>query len=267
VKRALLLSLALLAIPSAASAQAEPETAAEAVAAAPADNQDAGSPGIRLDISTGDGEQDLVPALKIAMLLMVLTLLPALLMSVTSFTRIVVVLGFLRSGLGVQGLPPNQVLVGLALFLCLFTMEPVFGAIYDDAWVPHQEGELTSLEAASTALESFRTFMAHHTRPEDLALFVSMTSGTRPGNFSEVSTFVLVPAFMMSELRTAFMMGAMILVPFVVIDLVVSSVLMAMGMMMVPPVMVSMPIKVLLFVLADGWNLVIGSLARSVMGA
>ncbi len=222
------------------------------------------SSAVSLTVSSGDGE--LVPALKVAFLLMGLSLLPALLVSVTSFTRIVIVLGFVRQALGTQSAPPSQVIVGLSLFLCLFTMGPVFAEIHSTAVEPYQQGLLSDEEALQEGLQPLRSFMARHTRPEDLALFVSMIQEDKPERFEDVGTTVLVPAFMLSELRTAFLMGALILIPFLIIDMVVASVLMAMGMMMVPPIMVSLPIKLLLFVLADGWNLVVASVARSVMG-
>jgi flagellar biosynthetic protein FliP len=213
----------------------------------------------------GDGGS-FAPALRITLLLLALSMLPAMLVSVTSFTRIVVVLGFVKQSLGTQSLPPSQVLVGLSLFLTLFTMSPVLQKIQVQAYEPYQAGQLNDEQALDAALVPLRDFMAHHTRPDELRLMLSMTQDDKPQNFNDVSTFALVPAFMLSELRAAFIMGAMIFIPFIVIDLVVASVLMAMGMMMVPPAVVSLPIKLILFVLADGWNLVVGSLVRSIMG-
>lgn len=224
----------------------------------------AGGVQINLDLASPDG--NLVPALKISFFLLILTLLPAILMSVTSFMRIVIVLGFLKQALGTQSLPPSQVIVGLSLFLCLFTMTPVISQMHEQAIVPYRAGQLNDLQAFDAAVKPVRAFMAKHTRPQELKLFISMTQTERPENFEDVSTLTLIPAFMLSELRTAFIMGAMIFLPFVVIDIVVASVLMAMGMMMVPPVMVSLPIKLLLFVLADGWTLVVSSLVRSIVG-
>ena len=221
--------------------------------------------GLQFSVDLGGADGNLVPVLKIALFLLFLSLLPAILISMTSFMRILIVLAFLKQALGTQTLPPTQVIVGLSLFLCLFTMSPVIGEIHQQAFVPHQAGELTDAEAFEVAMESMRHFMASHTRPEDLELFVSMVHDERPDSFEDVSTFTLIPAFMLSELRTAFIMGALIFLPFIIIDIVVASVLMAMGMMMVPPVMVSLPIKLLLFVLADGWNLVVSSLVRSLM--
>lgn len=220
---------------------------------------------LQLTVDLGQGDGNLVPVLKVAVFLLLLSLLPAILVSMTSFLRILIVLAFLKQALGTQTLPPSQVIVGLSLFLCLFTMSPVLGAIYEDAYVPHQAEELSDAEAVEEVNQIMRDFMAIHTRPQDLELFVSLVSDERPETFADVGTLTLIPAFMLSELRTAFIMGALIFLPFVVIDIVVASVLMAMGMMMVPPVMVSLPIKLLLFVLADGWNLVVTSLVRSLM--
>jgi flagellar biosynthetic protein FliP len=265
---AVVIAVCLLLVPVAASAQGAPANAAAATGAQTIDTNavDTGnaSIGVRIDLGESDGR--LVPVLKIIFLLLGLTLLPALLVSVTSFTRIVVVLGFLKQALGTQALPPSQVLIGLSLFLCLFTMSPVISDINEQAIEPYRAGQLTDQQAIDAGVQPLRRFMSRHTRPKDLRLFVSMTQSQRPKSFDEVSTLVLVPAFMLSELRTAFIMGALLYIPFIVIDVVVASVLMAMGMMMVPPVMVSLPIKLLLFVLADGWNLVIGSLARSIVG-
>lgn len=251
--------------PQAASGALGAGAPASLVPAAPPMGAGGGGTGVSIQLG-GDDEGQFVPALRLALLLMLLALIPSILLSVTSFARIVIVLGFLRQALGTQSLPPNQVIIGLSLFLAIFTMRPVIAEIYEDAVQPYQAGELTDLEALDAAVGPIRQFMARHTRSEDLALFVSMVQDTRPERFEDVDTFVLVPAFMLSELRVAFTMGALIFLPFLVIDLVVASVLMGMGMMMVPPVMVAMPIKLLLFVLADGWNLVVRSLARSVLG-
>jgi flagellar biosynthesis protein FliP len=216
-----------------------------------------------MSMDLGDGSKALAPALRIALLLFILTLLPAIVISVTSFTRIVIVLGFLRQALGTQSLPPNQVLMGLSIFLCLFTMSPVINQIKEQAWDPFQAEEITDFQAMERAVQPIRLFMAKHTRPEDLRFFVSQTGQGAPNSFSDIDTLTLVPSFMLSELRTAFIMGAMLYIPFVIIDMIVAATLMSMGMMMVPPVMVSLPVKILLFVVADGWNLVVGSLVRS----
>ena len=213
----------------------------------------------------GRDPHSLNPTLKVGLLLLLLGLLPAILVSVTSFMRIVVVLGFVRQALGTQSLPPNQVLIGLSLFLCLFTMGPTLQKIETAAVTPYMAGELNDFEAIKAAEAPLREFMIKHTRAEDLKLFVGLSQQTKPASMADISTFVLIPSFMLSELRTAFLMGALIYLPFVLVDLVVSTVLMSMGMMMVPPAMIAMPIKLLLFVLVDGWTLVVGSLARSIM--
>jgi len=242
---------------------------AQATSNVAASNPQAGamlsSGGIKIEMTPGEDAGNLVPGLKLALLMMVLSLLPAALVSVTSFTRIVIVLGFVRQALGTQSLPPNQVLIGLSLFLCLFTMGPTMSQVYDQAVQPYMNEELNDLQAVEAAVVPMRQFMAKHTRPEELKLFVSMTQQSKPQSFDDVGTLVLVPAFMLSELRTAFIMGALIYIPFIIIDIVVASILMSMGMMMVPPAMISLPVKLLLFVLADGWNLVVASLARSIM--
>lgn len=223
-------------------------------------------PGVKVEFEgSKPGEGNLVPAVRLALMLMALTLLPALVLSMTSFTRIVIVMGFVKQALGAQSLPPSQVLMGLSLFLCMFTMAPVMQEVHEQAVTPYMAGQMSDMEAFDAGMKPMRAFMARHTRPEELELFVGMTQSERPQSFDEVSTVVLMPAFMLSELRTAFIMGALIYIPFIVIDLVVASVLMAMGMMMVPPAMISLPVKLLLFVMVDGWALIVGSLARSIM--
>ena len=209
--------------------------------------------------------QDYASAIKIFLGLTLLTLAPALLLSVTSFTRVVVVLSLLRTAVGVQGLPPNRVLVGMALFMTMFTMSPVIQKIDANALTPYEAGEIGAKEAGSMAMAPLRRFMLAHTRMSDLELFLGLSGASRPETVEEVSVFAIVPAYMLSELKTAFQMGAMLFLPFLIIDLIVASVLMSMGMMMLPPVMVSLPIKLFVFVLADGWTLVLKSLAESVM--
>ncbi len=263
---AAVLTTALLAVPTTAAAQ-DAAAAAQAQPAPTPTSPVLSSSGVKIEFGGGDAQEgNLVPTLKLTLMLLALGLLPAAIISVTSFTRIVIVLGFLRQALGTQSLPPNQVLIGLSLFLCLFTMGPTIGEIREVAWEPYAAGQMTDMQAFDAGLEPLRSFMAKHTRPEDLRLFVGMTQNTKPESFEQVSTLVLIPSFMLSELRTAFIMGALIYIPFIVIDIVTASVLMSMGMMMVPPAMISLPIKLLLFVLVDGWNLVIGSLARSILG-
>jgi flagellar biosynthetic protein FliP len=205
-------------------------------------------------------------AVQILILLAGVTLVPALLFTVTGFTRILIVLGFIRSGLGTPAAPPNQVLVGIALFLTIFVMAPTFNEIKKEAFVPLQQNEINETEALKRAEAPLRTFMFKQTRTEDLALFVKLGKVENPKTRADVPTYVLIPAFIISELKTAFQIGFMIFLPFLIIDLVVSSVLMSMGMMMLPPVFISLPFKILLFVLVDGWALVTESLVRSFNG-
>jgi flagellar biosynthetic protein FliP len=193
----------------------------------------------------------------------VLSIAPAILVLMTSFTRIVVVLGFVRSSLGTQQMPPNQVLIGLALFLTLFIMSPTLTTINEVAVQPYIKGEITQTEALDKAAVPMKKFMYSHTRTKDLQLFMGYTKMEKPKSYEDIPLSVMVPAFAISELKTAFQMGFMIFIPFLIIDIVVSSVLMAMGMMMLPPVMISLPFKILLFVLVDGWYLIVKSLLVS----
>lgn len=202
-------------------------------------------------------------ALEVVGLLTLLSFLPAALMMTTSFTRIIIVLGFLRSGLGLPQLPPNQVLIGLALFLTVFTMAPTWERLNREALQPYLRGEVGTDEAWARAEVPVKAFMLRQTHEKDLALFIELARLQPPADPASLPLHVVIPAFILSELRTAFQMGFVILVPFLVIDLVVSSVLMAMGMMMMPPVIVSLPFKILLFVLVDGWTLVVRSVVQS----
>jgi flagellar biosynthetic protein FliP len=192
-----------------------------------------------------------------------ITLVPALLFTVTGFTRIIIVLGFIRSGLGTPTAPPNQVLIGLALFLTIFVMQPTLKAIKTDAWDPMNAGKITQVEALNKAQGPMREFMFRQTREKDLALFAGLAKLERPKTRKDIPTYVLIPAFTLSELKTAFQIGFLIFLPFLVIDIVVSSTLMSMGMVMLPPVFISLPFKILLFVLVDGWDLVTRSLVES----
>ena len=200
--------------------------------------------------------------IRMLLVLTVLSLAPSILIMFTSFTRIIIVLHFIRTAIGTQTSPPNQVIVGLALFLTMFIMWPTFTSVYDNAIKPLDEGTITQEEALEAAEEPFREFMYGQTQTKDLALFVDM-SGETYESYDEVPFTTLVPAFILSELRTAFILGFFIYIPFIVIDMVVSSVLMSMGMMMLPPTTISLPFKILLFILADGWNLVIGNLVKT----
>ncbi|MGE5573691.1 MAG: flagellar type III secretion system pore protein FliP [Bacteroidota bacterium] len=220
-------------------------------------------PRIDIGVQPAKSPQDVSASLQILVLLTVLTLAPAILIMLTSFTRIVIVLSFVRSAMGSQQVPPNQVLIGLALFLTFFVMAPALGAANEQALQPYLRGEISQQAALDRAAVPFREFMLKQTREKDLALFTALAKAKRPANPSEVPMLVLIPAFTISELKTAFEIGFLVYIPFLVIDMVVASVLMSMGMLMLPPVMISLPFKLLLFVMVDGWNLVIGSLLRS----
>ena len=202
-------------------------------------------------------------SLTLLLLLTVLSLAPALVVMVTSFTRLVVVLSFLRHALGTQQMPPNQVLIALSLFLTFFIMSPVWQEIQTKAVQPYVEQRVTGEEAVQRGLQPLKVFMCKQTREKDLALFLSIMQSSRPKNIQDTPITAVVPAFMISELRTAFEIGFLLFLPFLIIDMVVASVLLSMGMMMLPPVMISLVFKVLLFVLVDGWNILVGSLIRS----
>lgn len=210
-----------------------------------------------------ESPEDVGVTLQLLALMTILSLAPAILILMTSFTRIIIVLSFVRTGLGTQSMPPNQVLVGLALFLTFFIMAPVFTEINETALQPYLEGEATQGEALDTAILPIKRFMAEHTREKDLALFFKYQNLEKPDSIDEIPLMSLIPAFAISELKTAFQIGFVIFIPFLIIDMVVASTLMAMGMMMLPPVMISLPFKILLFVLVDGWYLIIESLLVS----
>lgn len=222
----------------------------------------AGMPAIIVDATEGGG-QSWSLSLQALALMTTLTLLPAMLLLMTSFTRITIVLGILRTALGTAQTPSNQVLIGMALFLTLFIMRPVFTEIHLTAVQPFLAEEIDAQTAIETAAMPFRQFMIQQTRDNDLNLFINMSSTAPPQDISDVSYWVLVPAFVTSELKTAFQIGFMLFIPFLIIDLVVASVLMSMGMMMLSPLIISLPFKLMLFVLVDGWNLVLGTLAGS----
>ncbi|MCA9559799.1 MAG: flagellar type III secretion system pore protein FliP, partial [Myxococcales bacterium] len=217
----------------------------------------------RVELAVGGGDADWVGVLRILALLTVLTLAPAILLTMTSFTRIVIVFSFLRQALGTQQSPPNQVMIALALFLTVFVMQPVWSKVNEEALQPYVEGTIDQTVALDRAITPVRAFMFAHTRQKDLGLFVEAAGQDKPRTRADVSTWQLVPAFVLSELKTAFTMGFMLYIPFLVLDMVVASILMAMGMMMLPPILISLPFKIMLFVLVDGWNLLVGSLVRS----
>ncbi|GIP33080.1 flagellar type III secretion system pore protein FliP [Paenibacillus sp. J2TS4] len=221
-------------------------------------------PNINLDIGGGtDDPSGVSSTVSIVLLITILSLAPAILVLMTSFTRIVIVLGFVRTSLSTQQMPPNQVLIGLALFLTLFVMSPTLAEINNVAFQPYMAGEITQNEALSRAALPLKEFMGKHTREKDLKLFLDYSQADRPTGIADTPLTALIPAFAISELKSAFQMGFMIFVPFLVIDMVIASTLMSMGMMMLPPVMISLPFKVLLFILVDGWYLVVKSLLVS----
>lgn len=219
-----------------------------------------------LHISYNNDSGEMSGTVKIFLVLAVLSLAPSILIMLTSFTRIVVVLHFVRQAIGTQTAPPNQVLIGLALFLTLFIMSPVFTQINEEAIKPLDAGEITQEQALKIGQQPLREFMFKETQSKDLALFCDIAEVDYPeteAEYNDIPMSLVIPAFILSELRTAFIIGFIIYIPFIVIDMVVSSILMSMGMMMLPPTTISMPFKILLFVLADGWNLVIGNLVKT----
>lgn len=220
-------------------------------------------PTISLDLKETDDPSDFVPALKIVGVLTVLSVAPAILLMMTSFTRIMIVLSFVRQALGTQSMPPNQVLVGLAFFLTMFTMAPVWESIKSNAYDPYIARKITQDQAIDALVKPVKSFMIAQTRQSDLSLFYSIAKLDRPAAEGDVAMTSLMPAFMISELKTAFQIGFLIYIPFLVIDMVISSVLMAMGMMMLPPTVVSLPFKLILFVLVDGWSLIVENVVKS----
>lgn len=219
-----------------------------------------------LSVQVNGVEGGLTQTVSLVLLLTLGSLLPGLLLLATSFTRFIVVLSLTRNAVGIQSAPPGPVLIGIALFLTLFVMKPVLTQVWDDALQPLIDQEIGLDEAYDRGYGPMRDFMLAQTREEDLRLFIDMAEGPQPENPQEIGATVLVPAFIVSELRTAFLIGFLVFIPFLVIDLIVSTVLMALGMVMLPPTFISMPLKLLLFVLADGWVLLIGSLVSSVQG-
>lgn len=202
-------------------------------------------------------------SVKLILLLTVLSLAPGILILMTSFTRIIIVLSFVRTSLATQQMPPNQVLIGIALFLTFFVMAPTFSDVYDEALNPLFDEEITLDEAYDNASVPIKDFMSQHTREKDIALFLNYSDVDRPETVQDIPLTTLIPAFAISELKTAFQMGFMIFIPFLIIDMAVASILMSMGMMMLPPVMISLPFKILLFILVDGWYLITYSLLQS----
>lgn len=218
-------------------------------------------PSVSLQI--GQGDERVATSLQIVALLTILSLAPAILVSLTAFVRIVIVLSFLRQAVGTQSMPPNQVIVSLALFLTFFVMLPTLREINEQSLTPYRDQQIDDAEAFQRAYDPLRRFMLRQTREKDLALFVGATSAPRPAGPSDLPPQVLMPAFLISELKTAFQMGFLVYIPFLILDMVVASVLTSMGMMMLPPVLISLPFKLMLFVLVDGWNVLTASLVES----
>ena len=223
-------------------------------------------PSFRFGIEKGGDPGDVSVLLQIVFLLTVLTLAPAILILTTSFTRLAVVFSFLRQAVGTQQTPSNQIIAGLALFLTFFIMMPIWQKINNNALQPYLHEEISQEVALKEAINPIRNFMFKQTREKDLALFIKMAKIKKPKNEDDIPTSILIPAFVISELKTAFIIGFVLFVPFLIIDMVVASVLLSMGMMMLPPIMVSLPFKLMLFVLVDGWNIIVGSLVKSFVG-
>lgn len=244
MKRSLLFVLALFAfLPSLAFAQSTTQL-----------------PGVSVNFGQGT---NLVDTIEVLILFTVLTMAPAIIVLCTSFTRIIIVLSFMRQALGTQNLPPNQLLIGFAMFLSIFVMMPTGKLVFENGIKPYMEKKIDTTQALSVLEVGLRSFMEKHVRKTDIGLFYEVTGETSPANIKEVPIHYLIPAFIISELKTAFQIGFLLYIPFLVLDMVVASVLMAMGMMMLPPMLVSLPFKLLLFVLVDGWQLVTGSILRS----
>ncbi len=220
-------------------------------------------PNITLGVENADDPEKVSSALQILVLLTILTLAPAILIMTTSFARIIIVLSFLRQAMGTQQTPPTQILIGLALFLTMFVMGPVWSEINEGALKPYMEEELGQFEALKLAEIPIKRFMLNHTREKDLSLFLNLSEDKNPENEEDISIQTVVPAFIISELKTAFQIGFLIYIPFLILDMVVASILLSMGMMMLPPVLISLPFKLMLFVMVDGWYLTVGSLMKS----
>jgi len=218
---------------------------------------------LKLDMTSANGQVQMTMPVQIMILLTLLTFLPAIIISLSSFKRIIIVFHFLRQALGTHEAPSNQILIGLALFLSFFIMNPTLTAIYNDAYEPWSKGEIDQAQALEKGSQPLKQFMLRSTREKDLQLFMEMSGGPKPKGPDDLPMRAVMPAFMISEIKTAFQIGFVLFLPFLVIDMVVSSVLLSMGMMQLPPVMVSLPFKVLLFIMVDGWGLVVSSLVKS----
>ncbi len=222
-----------------------------------------GLPTITLGVEDAESPAQVSNALQILLLLTILSVAPAILLMMTCFTRIVIVMGFVRQAMGTQQMPPTQIVVGLSLFLTFFVMSPTFNVINNEALQPYLNEQISQQEAIDNAITPMRAFMFSHVMEEELEMLTDLTLEDNPEDRDDIPTMTLIPAFMLSELKRAFQMGFMVFIPFLVIDMIVASVLMSMGMMMLPPIIISLPFKLLLFVLVDGWGLVVGSLLKS----
>ena len=220
-------------------------------------------PKIGVNIGTSENPKDVSVTLQILLLMTVLSLAPSLLIMTTSYLRIIIVFHFLKSALGTQSMPPSQLLAGIALFITFFIMAPTWSKVNDVALKPLMDGKIKLEEAYDKGVEPIRDFMFRNVRDEDLALFINLANMKRPENRNDLPTYIVIPAFALSELRAGFIIGFFLFIPFLMIDMIVSSILMSMGMMMIPPMLISLPFKILLFVLVDGWNLIVGSVVRS----
>jgi flagellar biosynthesis protein FliP len=220
-------------------------------------------PKINLDVGTAQNGNDVSVTLQILLLMTVLSLAPSIVIMTTAYLRIIIVFSFLKSALGTQQMPPSQLLAGVALFITFFIMAPTWNKVNDEALKPLMANKINVEEAYNKGIEPIRQFMFKQTRDEDMELFIGLSNQPRPANRNEVSTIILIPSFVLSELRAGFIMGFFLFIPFIMVDMIISSILMSMGMMMMPPMMISLPFKILLFILVDGWNLIVGSLVRS----
>lgn len=220
-------------------------------------------PKVSLDVGTAQSGGDVSVTLQILLLMTVLSLAPSLVIMTTAYLRIIIVFHFLKSALGTQQMPPSQLLAGVALFITFFIMAPTWNKVNDEALKPLMANQINVEQAYNKGIEPIRQFMFKQTRDQDMELFIGLSNEARPANRNDIPTYILIPSFVLSELRAGFIMGFFLFIPFIMVDMIVSSILMAMGMMMMPPMMISLPFKILLFILVDGWNLIIGSLVRS----
>lgn len=228
-------------------------------------NQSLSFPLPKVDVQVGSSSsgQDVSVTLQILLLMTILALAPSIMIMTTAYLRIIIVFHFLKSALGTQQMPPGQLLAGVALFITFFVMAPTWNKVNEEALKPLMEEKITTEEAYNKGIEPIREFMFKHVRDEDLGLFIALANMTRPNNRTDLPTYIVVPAFVLSELRTGFIIGFFLFIPFLMVDMIIASILMSMGMMMLPPMLVSLPFKILLFILVDGWNLIVGSVVRS----